>query len=353
VVLMGSQRLDFRPASCDIYARPGSDLTFTVLVTGTGLQSAPTVSCDVGGQTPSTTVALNTTYDTVLVTVALTDTQTTALGSTGTSWSLSFVSGSTTTPILTGSYVGGTAGNTSQGMQVAVALRSGSINVQVLAAGGGGGGGGASALEDLSDVTITAAASGDILRHNGTAWVDTPGTTHFEAAGAVSTHSADTTSVHGIADTSALVTTSSAPELIRDTIGTALVEGANVDITVNDAGDSITIAALQSDPLTTVATSGASQSISVASYGVVDLTLTANCALTLTGATAGTAWSITFILRQDGTGSRTVTWPSGTDWAAATAPTLTTTASGVDVVTLLTVDGGTTWLGFLGGKAFG
>jgi hypothetical protein len=69
---------------------------------------------------------------------------------------------------------------------------------------GGGGGGGPTALDDLTDVTITAAASGDILRHNGTAWVDAVGTTHFEAAGAVATHEADTTSVHGIADTSTL-----------------------------------------------------------------------------------------------------------------------------------------------------
>ena len=37
--------------------------------------------------------------------------------------------------------------------------------------------------------------------------------------------------------------TSAAPELIRDTIGTALVAGSNVTITVNDAGDTITIAA--------------------------------------------------------------------------------------------------------------
>lgn len=63
-------------------------------------------------------------------------------------------------------------------------------------------------LDDLTDVAITAAASGDILRHNGTAWVDTPGATHFDAAGtaasAVAAHEADTTSVHGIADTSAL-----------------------------------------------------------------------------------------------------------------------------------------------------
>lgn len=64
-----------------------------------------------------------------------------------------------------------------------------------------------SGIDALSDVTITAAASGDILRHNGTAWVDAVGTTHFEAAGAVAAHEADTTSVHGIADTSALLDT--------------------------------------------------------------------------------------------------------------------------------------------------
>ena len=62
----------------------------------------------------------------------------------------------------------------------------------------------ASGLDALGDVAITAAASGDILRHNGTAWVDAVGTTHFEAAGAVATHEADTTSVHGITDTSTL-----------------------------------------------------------------------------------------------------------------------------------------------------
>jgi len=34
-----------------------------------------------------------------------------------------------------------------------------------------GGGGGASVLDDLTDVTITAAASGEVLRYNGSAWV--------------------------------------------------------------------------------------------------------------------------------------------------------------------------------------
>lgn len=35
-----------------------------------------------------------------------------------------------------------------------------------------GGGGGASALDDLSDVVISSAASGEVLRFNGTSWVD-------------------------------------------------------------------------------------------------------------------------------------------------------------------------------------
>ena len=47
----------------------------------------------------------------------------------------------------------------------------------------------------------------------------------------------------GDQDLSGYLTTSAAPELIRDTMGSALVAGANVTITPNDAGDTITIAA--------------------------------------------------------------------------------------------------------------
>ena len=47
--------------------------------------------------------------------------------------------------------------------------------------------------------------------------------------------------VKAVADT--LLTTAAAPELIRDTMGAALVAGANVTITPNDAGDTITVAA--------------------------------------------------------------------------------------------------------------
>lgn len=93
------------------------------------------------------------------------------------------------------------------GSNVTITVNDGADTITIAATGGGGG---ASALDDLTDVTITSAATGNVLRYNGTAWVNVAGSTFFEAAGAVATHEADTTNVHGIADTSALETTSGA-----------------------------------------------------------------------------------------------------------------------------------------------
>lgn len=47
---------------------------------------------------------------------------------------------------------------------------------------GGGGGGGASILDDLTDVTITSPATGDLLRYNGTIFVNYPGSNFAAAA---------------------------------------------------------------------------------------------------------------------------------------------------------------------------
>ncbi len=57
---------------------------------------------------------------------------------------------------------------------------------------------------------------------------------------------------------------------------------------------------------------------------------------TLTFSNAPKAGSlVTIILVQDGTGSRTVTWPATVKWSGGTAPTLTTTASKRDVFTFV------------------
>jgi hypothetical protein len=45
--------------------------------------------------------------------------------------------------------------------------------------------------------------------------------------------------------------------------------------------------------------------------------------------------SLTLILVQDGTGSRTATWPASVLWAGGTAPTLSTAANAVDIVSFI------------------
>lgn len=100
----------------------------------------------------------------------------------------------------------------------------------------------------------------------------------------------------------------------------------------------------------TVAASGATHTVDLADGNVHDVTLTDDCTLAFTGTVAGRACGFTLILRQDGTGSRTPTLPASVDWAGGTGPTITSAASGVDLFTFLTVDNGTTWLGFVAGQ---
>ncbi len=105
-----------------------------------------------------------------------------------------------------------------------------------------------------------------------------------------------------------------------------------------------------SEELTTVAATGATETITVADGTVVDLTLDANCAITFASPGSGAGYSFTLILRQDGTGSRTVTWPASCRWPGGTDPVLSTAASSVDILSFFTVDNGTTWFGFFNGK---
>lgn len=64
------------------------------------------------------------------------------------------------------------------------------------------------------------------------------------------------------------------------------------------------------------------------------------------------AGSFTLILKQDTTGGWAVTWPASILWAGGTAPTLTTSASAVDLLCFITTDAGTTWYGMLAGADF-
>ena len=88
----------------------------------------------------------------------------------------------------------------------------------------------------------------------------------------------------------------------------------------------------------------------------IDLTDGNSVTATVTGAVTWTFSNPTasdelcgFTLKLVDGGSAAQTWPASVDWPAATAPTLT--ASGTDVLVFFTVDGGTTWYGFVAGLA--
>jgi hypothetical protein len=297
--------------------------------------------------------------------------------------------------------------------------------------------GSAPALDDVTDVTITAVADNEVLAYdNGSAnWTNqtaaeaglaTSGHTHtgvyepagtvatheadttnvhgitntanlldnadigvnvasqghdhdadYEAAGAVAAHEADTTNVHGIADTSQLATLTNLSNHEADTTNihgiadtSALLDTADIGVSVQaydadtaklDVAQNWSAAQnFQDNELTrpkikdygeTVnaigSVGGGSQDIDLTLGNVVTATVdTSETTFTFSNPPAsGTAGSFTLVLTNGG--SQTVNWPTSVDWAGGVAPTLT--AAGVDVLTFMTVDGGTTWLGFAAG----
>jgi hypothetical protein len=104
---------------------------------------------------------------------------------------------------------------------------------------------------------------------------------------------------------------------------------------------------------TVIANTSTTYTIDLESGNVFNLTLTGDCTYTFSNPPAsGSAGAFTLIQNQDGTGSRTVTWPASVEWAGGSAPAITSTASSTDVFTFITTDGGTTWYGFTGGQDF-
>lgn len=92
----------------------------------------------------------------------------------------------------------------------------------------------------------------------------------------------------------------------------------------------------------TAYTANSSTAITLAlTNGTVQIiTLTGNATITMPTAAAGKSFIL--FLKQDGTGSRTVTW-STVKWPGGTAPTITSTASKQDIYSFFS--DGTNWYG--------
>ena len=158
---------------------------------------------------------------------------------------------------------------------------------------GGGGGGGGGSVNTATDVFISSIAANEYLQWNsGTAkWNNT-----------------------GLTGNAALAT------------------GGGVE-TLNDMGNG-----------------SGSRAINLASGNVVRARLTGDTTFTFAGATASTACSFGLYVVQDGTGSRTVTWPGSVKWSGGSAPTVSTAANATDIFVFETIAGGTNWYGSLVGN---
>jgi len=86
---------------------------------------------------------------------------------------------------------------------------------------------------------------------------------------------------------------------------------------------------------------------------VASMTLTGNTTLTFSNVPAsGPLSSITMIIKQDATGSRTISWPACATWAGGSAPAISTAANKTDIISCSSKDGGTVCYCFTGGIGF-
>jgi len=150
---------------------------------------------------------------------------------------------------------------------------------------------------------------------------------------------------------------SSAAEINYTDIATLGTSEASKVVTADANGD-VTLsqelkATSYNESYVAVTSSGAATTVNCETGNTFSHTLTENTTVTFSNPPAtGTAYSMSVEIIQDaGASGYTVTWPTSVDWPAATAPTLTATASAVDVFVFTTRDGGTTWYGFTAGQA--
>lgn len=207
---------------------------------------------------------------------------------------------------------------------------------------------GAVAIGDGTTLNFTAAGTaGQVLTSNGAAvptWTDN---------GSGSVTSASVVSANGFAGTVANASTT--PAITLSTSITGVIKGDGTALSAATAGtdyvtptgtETLTNKTLTNPTVTnyteTPFSANSSTAITLAlTNGTVQIiTLTGNATITMPTAVSGK--SFIMFLKQDATGSRTVTW-STVKWAGGTAPTITATASRQDIYSFFS--DGTNWYG--------
>ena len=214
---------------------------------------------------------------------------------------------------------------------------------------------GAVAVGDGTTLNFTAAGTaGQVLTSNGAAvptWTD-------NGSGTVT--NASVVSANGFAGTVATSTTT--PAITLSTSITGIIKGdgtalsaavAGTDYVTPTGSETLTNKTLTNPTVTnyteTAFSANSSTAITLAlTNGTVQInTLTGSATITMPTAALGKSFIL--LLRQDATGSRTVTW-STVNWAGGTAPTITSTASKQDIYSFFS--DGTSWYGVTVGQNY-
>ena len=231
-------------------------------------------------------------------------------------------------------------------------------------------------LDISGDVDVDGTLEADAITLNGTAlgslYSPIAGSSSVVTTGAL--NSGSITSGFGAINVgSSAISTSGLITAGEVTMTTLDIGGTNVTATAAEI-NYLDIATLGTSAASKVVTSDANNvvtfsggivedSVTVSSSSAaltLDMRLGTNFIVDLTENITGTTFSnpggsgnvSAFSLKViQGSTARTIAWPSAVDWPAATAPTLTTTDNGVDMFVFQTMDGGTTWYGFVAGQA--
>ena len=207
-------------------------------------------------------------------------------------------------------------------------------------------------VSSLSDLSVTATASELNIMDGVTAT-----TAELNIMDGVTATAAELNILDGVTSTAAELNildgvTATTAELNYLDITTLGLTEASKAVT-SDANGVVSFDNGTIEESTAVTSSSNAATINLRDGNVFTHTLSENVTYTFSNpAASGRASAFILKVTQDSS-ARTITWPGSVDWAAATAPTITSTNAGVDVFAFLTVDGGTTYYGFTLGQAMG